>query len=151
VVATTAGYGFLSSVGDMISNRKAGREFMTVDEGGTPLLPFIYQEAKGNYVAALSENGRLLLFAIDELKVLAKGRGLIVMGLDENDKLFAVAVSDQPKLIVRGVIRGGKEKEIELKQDKLAHHILKRARMGRVVSGVMKSTALIVPAKPDLT
>jgi topoisomerase-4 subunit A len=151
LVATTAGYGFLSSVGDMISNRKAGREFMTVDEGRTPLPPFIYEEAKGNYVAALSENGRLLLFAIDELKALAKGRGLIVMGLDENDKLFAVAVSDQPKLIVKGVIRGGKEKEIELKQDKLAHHILKRARMGRVVSGVMKSTALIVPAKPDVT
>src|SRR5258706_2575217 len=151
LVATTAGYGFLSTVGDMISNRKAGREFMAVAEGPTPLPPFIYEEAKGNYVAALSENGRLLLFAIDELKALAKGRGLIIMGLDENDKLFAVAVSDQPKLIVKGVIRGGKEKEIELKQDKLAHHILKRARMGRVVSGVMKSTALIVPAKPDVT
>ena len=151
LVATTAGYGFLSSVGDMISNRKAGREFMTVDEGRTPLPPFVYEEAKRNYVAALSENGRLLLFAIDELKALAKGRGMIVMGLDEDDKLFAVAVSDQPKLIVKGAMRSGKEKEIELKQDRLAHHILRRARMGRVVPGVVKSTALIVPAKPDVT
>ena len=151
LVATAAGYGFLSSVGDMISNRKAGREFITVDEGSPPLPPFIYEEAKGNYVAALSANGRLLLFAIDELKTLSKGRGMIVMGLDESDKLFAVAVSDQPNLVVKGAVRGGKEKEIELKQDKLAHHILKRARMGRVVSGVVKSTALIVPARPDAT
>jgi topoisomerase-4 subunit A len=151
LVATTAGYGFLCTVGDMISNRRAGREFMMVDEGGTPLPPFIYEEAKGNYVAALSENGRLLLFAIDELKALAKGRGMIVMGLNDGEKLFAAVVSDRPKLIVRGMIRGGREKEFLLEKDKLAHHVLKRARMGRVVPGVVKSTALIVPARPDLT
>jgi len=87
LVASTAGYGFLSSVGDMISNRRAGREFMSVDEGHTPLQPFVYQHEKGSYVAALSESGRLLLFAIDELKVLAKGRGMIVMGLDDGEKL----------------------------------------------------------------
>ncbi len=146
LVATTAGYGFLSTVGDMISNRKAGREFMAVDEGHTPLPPFIYENAPGNFVAALSENGRLLLFAIDELKALAKGRGTIVMGLDEGEKLFAAVVSERPKLVVKGVVRGGKEKQITLEKDKLAHHVLKRARMGRVVPGVTKSTALVVPA-----
>jgi topoisomerase-4 subunit A len=151
LVATTAGYGFRSSVGDMISNRKAGREFMNVDEGHTPLTPFVYEEASGNYVAALSESGRLLLFAIDELKTLARGRGMIVMGLNDGEKLFAVAVSDRPKLLVKGVIRGGREKDFMLEKDKLAHHVLKRARMGRVVSGVVKSTALIVPIKPDET
>ncbi len=139
LVATTAGYGFLSTVGDMISNRKAGREFMTVDEGRTPLPPFIYEEAKGNYVAALSENGRLLLFAIDELKALAKGRGMIVMGLDDGETLAAVAVSNKQTLTVTGVgRRTGKEKPITLSEAKLAHHILKRARMGRVLPEKLK-------------
>src|SRR5882672_1051692 len=148
LVATTAGYGFLSSVGDMISSRKAGREFMTLDETDTPIAPFVYEESAGNFVAALSERGRLLLFAIAELKYQPRGRGTIVMGLDEGDKLFAVAVSDRPKLIVRGVNRNGNEKELVLEKDKLAHHVLKRARMGRVVPGVVKSTALVVPVKP---
>lgn len=139
LVATTAGYGFLSSVGDMISNRKAGREFMTVDEGSTPLPPFIYEDAKGNYVAALSENGRLLLFAIDELKALARGRGMIVMGLDEGEKLAAVAVSNKQTLTVTGIgQRTGKERPITLSEAKLAHHILKRARMGRVLPEKLK-------------
>ena len=139
LVATTAGYGFLSTVGDMISNRKAGREFMTVDEGRTPLPPFIYEEAKGNYVAALSENGRLLLFAIDELKALARGRGMIVMGLDDGETLAAVAVSNKQTLTVTGVgQRTGKEKPITLSEAKLAHHILKRARMGRVLPEKLK-------------
>jgi hypothetical protein len=75
---------------------------------------------------------------------------MIVMGLDDGEKLFAAVVSDRPKLIVKGAMRGGREKEFTLEKDKLAHHVLKRARMGRVVSGIVKSTALIVPAKPDV-
>jgi topoisomerase-4 subunit A len=139
LVATTAGYGFLSSVGDMISNRKAGREFMTVDEGHNPLPPFIYEEAKGNYVASLSQSGRLLLFAIDELKVLARGRGMIIMGLDDGEKLAAVAVSNRQTLSVTGIgQRTGKEKSITLSSAKLAHHVLKRARMGRVLPEKLK-------------
>jgi topoisomerase-4 subunit A len=139
LVASTAGYGFLSSVGDMISNRRAGREFMSVDEGHTPLQPFVYQHEKGSYVAALSESGRLLLFAIDELKVLAKGRGMIVMGLDDGEKLAAVAVSNKQTLTVTGIgQRTGKEKPLTLSATKLAHHMLRRARMGRVLPEKLK-------------
>jgi len=145
LVATTGGYGFLSKIGDMVSNRKAGREFMSVDEGHLPLAPFKYEDAKDNYVAALSEGGRLLLFVIDELKYQPRGRGIIVMGLDEEDKLFAAAVHNKPELVVKGKLRGGKDKEFVLKGEKLAHYFLKRARMGRVVSGVTISTDLVVP------
>ena len=146
LVATTGGYGYLSKISDMVSNRKAGREFMSVDEGHLPLAPFKYEDAKDNYVAALSESGRLLLFVIDELKYQPRGRGIIVMGLDEEDKLFAAVVHNKPELVVRGKLRGGKDKEFVLRGDKLAHYFLKRARMGRVVSGVTISTDLVVPA-----
>ena len=149
LVASAGGYGFLSKIADMVSNRKAGREFMTLEENDTPIAPFVYEESAGNFVAALAEGGRLLLFAIAELKYQPRGRGTIVMGLDEGDKLFAVAVSDQPKIIVRGINRNGKEKELVLEKDKLAHHVLKRARMGRVLPEKLKPTALIVPAKPS--
>ncbi|HUF22158.1 MAG TPA: DNA topoisomerase IV subunit A [Burkholderiales bacterium] len=139
IVASTGGYGFLSRIGDMVSNRRAGREFMSVEPGETPVAPFVYQEAPGNYVAALSANGRLLLFPIAELKVLAKGRGMIVMGLDTGERLLAVAVSDQRTLSVFGTAqRSGKEKEVTISGDKLAHHVGKRARMGRVLPEKLK-------------
>ncbi|MEX0958532.1 MAG: DNA topoisomerase IV subunit A [Burkholderiales bacterium] len=139
IVASTGGYGFLSKIGDMVSNRRAGREFMSVDAGETPVAPFMYEESPGNYVAALSGNGRLLLFPIAELKVLSKGRGMIVMGLDTNEKLLAVAVSDQRTLTVFGIAqRSGKEKEVTISGDKLAHHVGKRARMGRVLPEKLK-------------
>lgn len=133
IVASTGGYGFLSRIADMMSNRKAGREFMTLEEGETPVAPFVYRESQGNFVVALSEKGRLLLFAIAELKYQPRGRGMVVMGLDENDRLNTVAISDQPRLVVKGGSRGGKEKEIVLEREALAHYLLKRARMGRVL------------------
>jgi topoisomerase-4 subunit A len=147
IVASTGGYGFLSKIAEMVSNRKAGREFMALDEGETPIAPFVYRESPGNYVAALSEQGRLLLFAIAELKYQPRGRGMIVMGLEEGEKLQAVAVSDQPNLTVRG-IRNGKEDEVQLQGDKLTHHILKRARMGRVLPKKLKQPLSLITAEP---
>jgi topoisomerase IV subunit A len=150
LVASSGGYGFLSKIGDMVSNRKAGREFMTLGDGETPIEPFVYEESRGNYVAALSEKGRLLLFAIDELKAMARGRGMIIMGLDEGERLAAVAISDQPTLTITGIAqRSGKEKEVPLSKDKLAHHVLKRARMGRVLPEKLKMPlAIRVVRKP---
>ncbi len=134
IVASSGGYGFVAKISDMVSNRKAGREFMSIDPGEAPIAPFIYQDSPGNYVAALSQNGRLLLFPIAELKQLARGRGMIVMGLDENERLLAVAVSDQAMLTITGIApRSGKPDQVELSGDKLAHHVGKRARMGRVL------------------
>ncbi|MEQ1882570.1 MAG: DNA gyrase C-terminal beta-propeller domain-containing protein, partial [Burkholderiales bacterium] len=116
-----------------------GREFMSVDEGHTPIAPQVYEDAPGNYVATLSENGKLLLFAIEELKIMAKGRGMILMGLDEGEKLAAAAVSNRQTIEVSGIVsRTGKEKSLTISGTKLAHHILKRARMGRVLPEKLK-------------
>jgi topoisomerase IV subunit A len=149
LVATTAGYGFLSSIRDMVSNRKAGREFMSVDEGHTPIAPHAYDDAPGNYIATLSENGKLLLFAIEELKVMAKGRGMILMGLDEGEKLAAAAVSNRQTIEVSGIVpRTGKEKAITIDGKKLVHHVLKRARMGRVLPEKLKMPLRLNVAAP---
>jgi topoisomerase-4 subunit A len=147
IVASTGGYGFLCKIADMVSNRRAGREFMTIEEGETPVPPYMYEEAAGNYVAAISEQGRMLLFQVPEMKQMTKGRGVIVMGLEKGEKLVAVAISDQPGLSVIGVSRG-KEKEVEIKRKDLGHYAGHRARMGRVLPDKLKPTALRMMSKP---
>ena len=47
IVASSGGYGFLTKIADMVSNRKAGREFMSIDEGETPIPPFVYEDVAG--------------------------------------------------------------------------------------------------------
>ena len=61
----------------------------------------------GNYVAAIAEQGRMLLFQIAEMKQMSKGRGVIIMGLEKGEKLVAVVVSDQPGLDRLGHLRAG--------------------------------------------
>ncbi|MBE0614356.1 MAG: DNA topoisomerase IV subunit A [Burkholderiales bacterium] len=150
LVASSGGYGFLCSIGDMVSNRRAGREFMSVEAEETPLAPFAYDEAAGNHVVALSGDGRLLAFDISEMRAMSKGRGVIVMGLDKGEKLLAVAVTRLTAVSVSGIGRGGKEKTLEIKGEKLRHHLGHRARMGRVLPEKLKPAGLAVAPKPHL-
>lgn len=149
MVASSGGYGFLCKIADMVSNRRAGREFMSVDEGELPLAPAPYEEAGGNYVAAVASGGRLLVFDVAEMREMARGRGVIVMGLEEGEQLAAVLVTNARELLVRGTGRGGKEKEARLAGERLAHFAGHRARMGRVLPDRMKPAGLGIPPRPE--
>ena len=137
VVATSGGYGFATKLSEMVSNRKAGREFMTVSEGETPIEPVVYDESKAAYVGALSEEGRLLVFEMGEMRSLARGRGVIVMGLEEKEKLVAIGVLPGKKVRVIGT-RRGRETEVDLAGAKFEHYVGHRARMGRVLPDKLK-------------
>ncbi len=149
LVASSGGYGFLCTLADMVSNRRAGREFMSVDAGEEPLAPAVYEEARGNYVAAVAEQGRLLTFDITEMRQMARGRGVIIMGLEKDEKLIAIGVTNEKELIVEGIGRGGKEKQVRLSGEKLAHYFGHRARMGRVLPDKLKPRALMLSAKSE--
>jgi topoisomerase-4 subunit A len=150
LVASSGGYGFLCSVGDMVSNRRAGREFMSIEADETPLAPCIYDEAQGNHVLALAGEGRLLAFDIAEMRTMSKGRGVIIMALEKGEQLIAAAVARLSSVTVSGIARGGKEKTIEIKGEKLRHHVGHRARTGRVLPDKLKPTGLAVPPKLQL-
>lgn len=146
IVASSGGYGFVTRLSDMTSNRRAGREFMTVEEGEHPVPPMVYRDAPGNYVVAISEQGRMLLFQAAELKQMARGRGLIIMGLEKGEKLVAVAVTNQPTITVYGVARGNKAREITIAQKDMQHYASHRARMGRVLPDKLKPQELRLPS-----
>ena len=150
LVASSGGYGFLCSIGDMVSNRRAGREFMSVEAGETPVVPCAYEEAAGNHVLALAGEGRLLAFDISEMRAMSKGRGVILMGLEPGEKLIAAAVTPLSSVTVTGIGRAGKEKALEIKGEKLRHHVGHRARMGRVLPEKLKPTGLALAAKLQL-
>jgi hypothetical protein len=73
------------------------------------------------------------------------------MGLEEGEKLVAVAVTGRREIALTGVApRSGKEKEIEIAGAKFEHHVGHRARMGRVLPEKLKPPYVLrVPAKPE--
>jgi topoisomerase-4 subunit A len=124
-----------------MSNRRAGREFMTMEESETPVAPCLFAESPSNYVATLSEQGRMLLFQMTELKYQPKGRGMILMGLDKNEKMVAAMVSDQQKLVVMGTVRG-KPNTVLVQGKELGQYAGHRTRMGKMLPDKIKPTAL---------
>jgi len=138
--ANSGGYGFVAAVADLVTRQKAGKTFMTLDTGETVLKPA--KLGGGDTVAAVSEQGRLLLFALSEMKTQSGGRGVIVMGLDEGEALVAVAVNDGREVTVEGVGRGGKPVKQAVKGLALEKHRLHRARKGALLPSKVRPTAI---------
>lgn len=142
LLASSAGYGFTTKVGDMVGRMKAGKAFMTLEESEEPLTPTVVSE-EASAIACLSEKGRLLVFGLSEMKHLANGgRGVILMDIEAKEKLIATAAINQRGVKVIGANKSGKPQEAHLSAGSLALHIGKRARKGKTLETRMKATTL---------
>jgi len=74
MLSSNAGYGFVTTLSDLYSKNKAGKALISLPAGATVLSPALY-EAQEAMVAILSQQGRLLIFPIDEVPELARGKG----------------------------------------------------------------------------
>ena len=134
LVANSGGYGFIANSEDLLTRIRAGKAFITLQEGEDVLRPALVPE-KPEMAVALSGGGRMLLFAADELKALARGRGITLMGLDKGEKLAAVGFGNSKSVTIAGTTRSGSEKNVRVSGEDLQKHILHRARKGCLLPG----------------
>jgi topoisomerase IV subunit A len=136
--ANSGGYGFIAKAGDLTTRVKAGKAFMTIEDGEEVLRPALVPDGvpdKPLMAVAFSGNGRMLLFPAEELKELARGRGITLMGLDEDEKLVAVGFAGSKSVTVAGTSKSGKERTVKISGSDLQKHILHRARKGCLLPG----------------
>ncbi|MET0265599.1 MAG: DNA topoisomerase IV subunit A [Duganella sp.] len=142
MLTTSAGFGFIAKAADMVSRIKGGKSFITLDDGDVPLPPSVVGP-EANAVAALSANARVLVFGLDEMKVLTNGgRGVILMELEDKETLVAAKPISQKGVIVSGIGRGAKPQDVKLSASALADHIAKRARKGKALATKIKPLGL---------
>jgi topoisomerase-4 subunit A len=75
LLASDAGYGFVAALGDLATNHRTGKVLLTLPPGARPLPPVWVQDLESDQVAAATNEGRLLIFPLATLPVLAKGKG----------------------------------------------------------------------------
>jgi topoisomerase-4 subunit A len=75
LLASDAGYGFIATLTDLVSRNKARKAVLRVPVGGKAVVPARVPADKECLIAAISSIGRLLLFEMEELPELAKGKG----------------------------------------------------------------------------
>ncbi len=137
LMATDAGVGFVGTLGDMVARVRAGKAYMNVDEGAELQVPTPVP-AEARLVAALSAEGRLLVFGMDEMKELSGGKGVILMGLNDGEKLVAARAIDHA-VTVRGLARGDKPAELVIDGEELMACLGKRARKGKALAAKWKA------------
>jgi len=138
LISTSAGYGFPCFIGDMVGRTKAGKQFISVkDESILP--PVFVTPTQNSLVAALSKQGRLLVFMLSELKLLqGGGKGMMLIDLKEGDELVGCQVVNEPKLTLSGA-SGSKTQQLVIEGKELQAYFGARAKVGKVVETKQKA------------
>jgi len=94
-------------------------------------------------VACLSESARLLVFPLDELKRLPTGgKGVILMGLDDKERLASAIAVGPDGATYSGAGRAGKPSELSLDSKTLKSFAGNRARKGHYLEPRLKDGKL---------
>lgn len=149
VVGTAQGQGFLTRLEGLVGRNRSGKQFMTLDAGDEPSVLRVLEAADGA-LAALTAQGRLLIFGRDEVKELpAGGRGVSLIETEgPSDRLVDLSVVPDAGLVVRGEGRAGKTSEQWLSRDALLPFVGKRARKGKPLGLKFKPRSLHMPLPP---
>ncbi len=125
----------------MVARQRAGRAFMTLEPGEEPLAP-VPLAAGLDHVAALSSRGRLLVFPLAEVREVPRGRGVILIGLDEGETLAAIGLATATRVVLHGTNRLGRPAVVAVEGEELAKHLRRRARKGSLVAPKLKLTGI---------
>jgi topoisomerase-4 subunit A len=128
IISSSAGYGFVASLGDLEAGNKNGKAVLNVPEGADVLAPLPVADVANDLVAVLSNEGRLLVFPVGDLPVLSKGKGNKLMNIapEENESVLAVRTLSQGQKLV--IHCGGRH--MTLKGADLEHYRGERGRRG---------------------
>jgi topoisomerase-4 subunit A len=73
LVASTAGDGFIVPSDEVVAQTRAGKQVLTVKDG---IRTALCRRIRGDHVAVVGENRKLLVFPLSELPEMAKGKGV---------------------------------------------------------------------------
>ena len=153
LLATEKGFGLTCVASDWQSRMKAGKHFLTLEEGDVPLPPVLFDASRTDAtVVCLSDGqgggdkGRVLAYPVSEVKTLHKGgRGVTLMGLEKKEKLRQVIVAADSGLVVTGTGRMAKPQSRTMSTREIAANTGTRGRKGKQLDPRWKDVRLWLP------
>ncbi|MBI6851898.1 DNA topoisomerase IV subunit A [Pseudomonas cichorii] len=147
VIASDAGYGFVVKGEDLQAKNKAGKALLSLPTGAKVILPRPVADREQNWLAAVTTEGRLLVFKISDLPQLGKGKGNKIIGIpgervaSREEYVTDLAVIPQGATLV---LQAGK-RTLSLKADDLEHYKGERGRRGnKLPRGFQRVDTLLV-------
>lgn len=150
LIASDAGYGFITRHENLISKNKAGKAVLNLPRGSRVLPPVAVRVADAARVVSISNEGRMLLFPLSELPELGKGKGNKIINIP------AARVAERIEYVVGMtvlspddtlIVHSGR-RHLNLKQSDLAHYEGERGRRGnKLPRGFQKVDSIEVVSK----
>ena len=132
LLASDAGYGFVTKLENLVSKNKSGKAALTVPKGAKVLSPSPVDDIENSNVVAITNEGRMLMFDLSNLPELAKGKGNKIISIpsarvaERVEFVVAVAVIKEGQILV---IHSGK-RHFNLTMSDLEHYRGERGRRG---------------------
>ncbi len=132
LLTTDAGYGFVTKFEDLITKNRSGKASITVPKGAQVLTPRFIENYEDQFLAAVTNEGRLLLFPLALLPQLARGKGNKIISIPSarvakrEEYLVDVAVLNENNTLT---LFAGK-RHLSLKPKDLAYYHGDRGRRG---------------------
>ncbi|KAB0547694.1 DNA topoisomerase IV subunit A [Pseudomonas argentinensis] len=147
VIASDAGYGFVVKGEDLQAKNKAGKALLSLPNGARVVAPRPLNNREEDWLAAVTTEGRLLLFKVADLPQLGKGKGNKIIGIpgervaSREEYLTDLAVLPAGATLV---LQAGK-RTLSLKAEDLEHYKGERGRRGnKLPRGFQRVDALLV-------
>jgi topoisomerase IV subunit A len=125
LVASTAGYGFIVPEEEVLAAKRSGKQVLNVAE---PDEAKLCVPVAGDMVATIGENRKLLVFPLDELNEMARGKGVILQRFKEGG-LSDVRVFKKAEGLTW---RDGAGRTFTLTMSELGEWLGQRAQTGRL-------------------
>ncbi|MBT0725020.1 DNA topoisomerase IV subunit A [Rosenbergiella sp. S61] len=131
LMASDAGYGFICTFADLQSRTKTGKALLTLPDQATVMAPQVIDPSR-DQLLAITEAGRMLLFSVNDLPQLSKGKGNKIISISTadfaagKDKLLWLLLLNEQSSVTLYV---GKRK-LKLRSEELQKFKAERGRKG---------------------
>lgn len=132
LLASDAGYGFVGKFSDMVSKNKAGKAYLSLPVGAKALPPQPVADLEHSRCLVISNEGRMLIFPVQDLPQLGKGKGNKIISIvasraqsrEEYVSIFEILPEQASVKIIAG------KRSMTLNQSDLEHYQGERGRRG---------------------
>ncbi|WP_432471849.1 DNA topoisomerase IV subunit A [Amphritea sp. HPY] len=132
LLASDAGYGFVTKIGDMTSKTRTGKATLTLPKGSKGMAPLPVKDKARDLLVAVTNEGRMLVFPVSELPELGRGKGNKIINIPSaraatREELLAGMVILSPEDTLQ--VNSGRQ-HLKMKPADLEHYRGDRGRRG---------------------
>ncbi len=133
VISSDAGYGYVARLDDLYAKNKNGKAVLNLPKGARVLAPSRIIDTQTDKLVAVTTEGRILVFPVSELPVMARGKGNKIIGIPParvaTREEYVIAVASVPVKAAL-IVQSGK-RHLKLKGVELDEYVGERGRRGR--------------------